>query len=294
MEKGIVFNIQRYSLHDGPGIRTIVFLKGCPLGCLWCSNPESQKLTRQIVFKPESCVGCGCCFNVCPTGARNDKNFTGCKHCGKCISICPTGALEIIGTEMSVQDVLDEVEKDRAFYNNSKGGVTLSGGEPLVQHEFAAALVEAIKKMNLHVAIETTGFAPWEHAKKVLSGADLILYDLKQMDSEKHKIYTGVLNELILENARRIAKTKSENMIFRVPFIGSVNSDRENITAVARFASELGVKEVHLLPYHRYGEGKYKKLGLEYTFEAYTPDSPVIDEALNLLRSYEIDAKNGG
>ncbi|MEI6100500.1 MAG: glycyl-radical enzyme activating protein [Eubacteriales bacterium] len=294
MEKGIVFNIQRYSLHDGPGIRTIVFLKGCPLSCLWCSNPESQKLSRQIVFKPDSCAGCGFCFNVCPIGARKNKHFSGCIYCGKCINICPTGALEMIGNEMSVKEVVDEVERDRAFYNNSKGGISLSGGEPLIQHEFTAALLDAIKKIDLHVAIETTGFGPWEHAEKILSGADLILYDLKQMDSRIHKKYTGVSNKLILDNARRIAKTKSNSMIFRVPFIGSVNNDLKNIVEVAKFANEVGVNEVHLLPYHRYGEGKYKKLGLEYTFNAFTPGSTAIDEALSLLRSYGINAKNGG
>ncbi len=294
MTKGIVFNIQRYSLHDGPGIRTIVFLKGCPLDCQWCSNPESKSAKKQIVSKPDVCLGCGKCYEVCPTGARSDADFSGCSFCGKCVQICPVEALEIIGREMTVDEVLEEVEKDRSFFHSSGGGVTLSGGEPLVQHEFAYELIRAFKKMHLHTAIETTGYAPFENAKKVLENVDLILYDLKHMDDAQHKKYVGVSNALILENARRIAKTKKDDMIFRMPLIGGVNADRENLKRLAGFAGELGVREVHLLPYHKYGEGKYKKLGVEYTFEGYTPDDAEIEEDIRLLQSYGIQAKKGG
>jgi pyruvate formate lyase activating enzyme len=292
--KGIVFNIQRYSLHDGPGIRTIVFLKGCPLDCQWCSNPESKSAKKQIVLKPDGCLSCGKCYEVCPSGARADSNFTGCTFCGECAKICPMEALEIIGREMTVDEVLEEVEKDRSFFHSSGGGVTLSGGEPLVQHKFAYELIRALKKMHLHTAIETTGYAPFENAEKVLGSVDLILYDLKHMDDEKHKKYTGVSNALILENARRIAKTKKDDMIFRMPLIGGVNADRENLERLADFAEELGVLEVHLLPYHKYGEGKYKKLGVEYIFEGYTPDDAEIEEDIRLLEARGIRAKKGG
>ncbi len=293
--RGRVFNIQRYSLHDGPGIRTVIFLKGCPLRCLWCCNPESIEKEPHITFNPDKCLGDGRCVEVCPTGARDKKGYhvEKCTFCGKCVEVCPTGALEFVGREMSIGEVLEEVEKDRLFYESSGGGVTLSGGEVLVQRVFAVELLGELKRCLLHTAIETAGFAAWEHVEELVDGCDLVLYDLKLMNSEVHKKYTGVSNEIILDNARKIAKKRKE-LIFRVPLIGGVNMDRENITALAQFVVETGTSEVHLLPYHRLGESKYSKLGMDYTFEGFTPEKEQVEDIKNMLESYGLKVMVGG
>lgn len=281
MDKGIVFNIQRYSLHDGTGIRTVVFLKGCPLRCQWCSNPESQIAKLQMVFSSDKCIACGKCsgLNSLIAGTVNSAKAEFCEKNYENAMQCPTGAIEIIGKEMPIEEIIQEVEKDREFYETSGGGVTISGGEPLVQWEFAAKLIRELKLRYFHVAIETTGYAPWEHAEKVLSQCDMILYDIKHMNSEAHEKYMGIPNELILQNAEKIAEKKL-NMVFRIPLMGGINTDEKNISEVARFAEKLGVKEIHILPYHRFGEGKYKKMKMEYTCEAYTPG----DEEINRLK----------
>lgn len=292
---GTVFNIQRYSLHDGPGIRTVVFLKGCPLSCEWCCNPESIDPGPRIVFNEQKCLGDGRCLSVCPTGARSSKGYCveKCAFCGKCVDACPSGALELIGRKMSVKEVVEEVEKDRLFYESSGGGVTLSGGEVLVQREFAVRLMGELKKQYLHIAIETCGYAQWPHVEEVVDLCDLVLYDLKHMNSDIHKRFTGVPNELILENAVKIAR-KEKDLVFRVPLIGDINTDPENIESVARFTVEAGVKEVHLLPYHRFGESKYKKLGRSYTVRAFTPDKETINSLRGILESHGIVVKVGG
>lgn len=295
MKKGIVFNIQRYSLHDGGGIRTLVFLKGCPLTCEWCSNPESQATKPQLIFTQDKCMGCGKCVDICPTGARKgaEAHTAQCTLCGECVKVCPTGSLEIVGREMYAQEIIQEIEKDREFYETSNGGVTISGGEPLVQWEFTAELIKELKQRYYHVAIETCGYAQWEQVEKVVSLCDLILYDIKHMDSELHKKYIGVPNELILQNAGKIAQ-KNLNIVFRIPLLGGINDDENNITKVAKFAQRIGVKEVHLLPYHRFGEGKYKKLNREYTCKATTPSQERIDHLKQILESSGITVKVGG
>lgn len=293
--RGRVFNIQRYSLHDGPGIRTVIFLKGCPLRCLWCCNPESIEKGPHITFNPDKCLGDGRCVEVCPAGARDKEGYhvEKCTFCGQCVEVCPTGALEFVGREMSIGEVLEEVEKDRLFYESSGGGVTLSGGEVLVQRVFAVELLGKLKSRLLHTAIETAGFAPWEHVEELVDGCDLILYDLKLMNSEMHKKYTGVSNEIILDNARKIAKKRKE-LIFRVPLIGGVNMDSENVMALAQFVVETGTREVHLLPYHRLGESKYSKLGMDYTFEGFTPEKEQVEDIKNTLESYGLKVMVGG
>jgi len=294
VDQGIIFDIQRYSLHDGAGIRTIIFFKGCPLKCEWCSNPESQDITPQLVYNYNKCNGCGRCTFVCPYALGKDfKSLNDCKLCGKCAHACPTGALEIIGRKVSIQEVLDEVEKDRGFYDISGGGVTLSGGEPLMQWEFAANLVNELKKRYFRVAIETTGYAPWKHVEAVVSGCDEILYDVKHMDSEIHKKYTGVPNELILENAKKIADMKL-NIIIRIPLLGGINDDDKNISDVIKFASDLNIEQIHLLPYHRLGEPKYKKLGRKYVCTAVIPSEEKIEEIKSKLESKGFIVKVGG
>lgn len=295
--KGNVFHIQKYSVHDGHGIRTIVFLKGCPLRCEWCSNPESQSTVPEILLTVESCCGCGSCYKVCPTGAIRADSLKWlrdkCVMCRKCAAVCPTKARTAAGTEMTVSEVREQVMQDNVFYRTSKGGVTFSGGEPLMQSEFVTALAESLKKDYMRLAIETTGCVPWKQAERPLSMMDEILYDMKHMDSSMHKKLTGAGNELILSNAEKAAKL-SGNLIIRVPVIGGKNNDEENIGRTGAFAQKIGAKEVHLLPYHRFGESKYKKIGREYTCEAYTPEDKEMQRLKELVESAGILCRIGG
>lgn len=295
--RGNIFNVQKYSVHDGKGIRTIVFFKGCPLRCEWCSNPESQNIYPEIMFTDASCCQCGSCYRVCETGAiRTDsvkwlKNK--CTLCKKCVEVCPTEARTVAGTYMTVDEVREQVMQDSVFYRTSGGGVTFSGGEPLMQSEFAAELARSLKKDYVRLAIETTGYAPWERAEKVFLLMDEILYDIKHMNSEIHKQLTGVGNEIILANARKAAGL-GKNFIVRVPVIGGKNSDRESIYRIGVFAEKIGAKEVHLLPYHRFGESKYKKIGREYTCEAYTPDDGEMQRLKASVEESGIQCRIGG
>jgi pyruvate formate lyase activating enzyme len=293
--KGRVFNIQRYSLHDGPGIRTVVFLKGCPLNCVWCCNPESIERTPHITFNADKCLGDGRCIQVCPTGAMDGEGYhvEKCTFCGRCVEICPTGALELIGEEMTVEEIMKEVEKDRLFYESSGGGVTLSGGEVLAQKAFALNLLGELRKSMLHTAIETTGFGTWEQVREIADACDLVLFDLKHMDPEKHVRYTGVSNERILENGRKLARHKRD-LIFRVPLIGGVNTDTDNIQKLADFISGSGVDEVHVLPYHRLGESKYSKLDRQYVCEGYTPEQEEVDEIRRIFEERDLRVMVGG
>ena len=209
------------------------------------------------------------------------------------MEVCPTGALELLGREMSVGEIVEEVEKDRLFYESSGGGATLSGGEVLAQRKFAVQLLKEFRTRLLHTAIETTGFAPWKHVKEIAGQCDLVLYDLKHMDTDVHRKFTGVPNELILENAMHLAKVKKE-LIFRVPLIGGVNTDMKNIMSLAQFVVETGVKEVHLLPYHRLGESKYARLGREYNCDGFTPEKEEVDEIKAALKSHGLEVMVGG
>lgn len=270
--EGIIFNIQRFSIHDGPGIRTLVFFKGCNMRCKWCCNPESQNFGPELYFYSEKCIGCLACMNVCPQGAIKSTE-TGqtvtlrdlCKNCGNCTLVCYTRAREMKGQKMSVQEVVDMVKKDQAFYESSGGGVTLGGGEPLLRPGFAASVLEECKKSGIHSAIETAGYVSWSSFEAVLPFTDLFLFDLKHMDSKIHEAYTGVGNEIILANLRRLSGLTT-NIIVRVPIIPDFNDHDAEILKIARFVSELKIRELHLLPYHRYGEEKYRYLGREYPF----------------------------
>lgn len=275
--KGRVLNIQRYSLHDGSGIRTLVFLKGCPLHCLWCSNPESQLHSPQLGFIASRCVGAGgvcggACLSVCPVAAlRLDSEDTPiidrqvCDACGLCVKACPEDALEVVGRDMTVDEVIVEVEKDRPFYRRSGGGVTIGGGEPLTQYRFTAALLEAAHGVYLHTALETSGFAAWEHFEPVLKHVDLLQIDLKHMDPVRHRELTGQSNELIIENLRRVLSVKSpQDVIVRFPVIPGCNDSAENIRDMADFVMGLGYKQIELIPYHRMGISKYAQYGMAY------------------------------
>lgn len=269
--EGTVFDIQRFSLHDGPGIRTIVFLKGCPLSCLWCSNPESQKLSPVLMYQSMNCIHCGKCISACKIGAISRKNEKfidrkKCTACGECVNVCPTGALTIKGKKMTVEQVIKELKKDAIFYRRSGGGITLSGGEPLVQSDFAVELLKACKAQGWHTAIETTAFASEEIVKKVFPHIDLALMDIKSTNYDLHKKFTGVSNESILKNAKLVSEIT--NMVVRVPLIPGFNSREEDVLELSKFVKTLNnVKGIHLLPYHTYGENKYELLGREYLMD---------------------------
>jgi len=275
--KGRVFNIQRYSLHDGDGIRTLVFLKGCPLSCLWCANPESQKAIPEVGFIASRCTGAaaecgGACLSVCPVEAisldSEDKPIIDrkvCDACGLCAKVCPEGALKVVGDLMSVDQVIAEVEKDRPFYRRSGGGVTIGGGEPLVQPRFTAELLEAAHEVYINTALETCGLAPWKHFEAVLKHVDLLHIDLKHMDSVRHKEVTGQSNELIVDNLRRIPSVKSlQEVIVRIPVIPGCNDSTDEIRDMAEFLLRLGYKQIELIPYHRMGVSKYAQYDMIY------------------------------
>ncbi len=266
--EGVLFNIQRYSLHDGPGIRTIPFFKGCPLSCKWCSNPESHRPQPELIYKKSDCVHCGKCLDACPQQALSPNNpfFIDrdlCIQCGKCIDACPTGALEMKGKRMTVEQVMHELKKEENLFRRSGGGVTLSGGEPLAQPEFATELLKACKEKGWHTAIETTGYTSKEVIDKVFPWIDLALTDIKAINPKIHKENTGVDNTPILENLIRISYITK--VVVRVPVIPEVNDNPEEIKAIAEFTKLMsGVDTIHLLPYHNYGENKYTLLGKEY------------------------------
>jgi len=264
-QTGMVFNIQRYSIHDGPGIRTTVFLKGCPLSCFWCQNPESQASDPEILFDSQKCRLCGACIAVCPAGAnqiiqnrvRIDRSR--CAHCGRCVEICPAGARRMAGKRMTVGEVMDEAVRDARFYKNSGGGITLSGGEPLAQPAFAFALLERCKQEDFHTALETCGYASWKTIEKLLPLIDLVLFDIKHPDSGAHRRAVGKDNRRILENARKIAALKP--MWVRVPLIPGFNDSAEIVGRIARLvARELNGARLEILPYNPMGEAKYHLL----------------------------------
>lgn len=260
---GMIFDVKRFAVNDGPGIRTTVFLKGCPLRCPWCHNPESQKREPELSFLPEKCVGCGFCASVCQNGCFKNGVFdrSTCRSCGRCTEKCYAGARELIGRAAPVEEVIAEVMKDRVFYENSGGGMTVSGGEPLFQPEFTSALLAAAKRAGLHCCLDTCGFASWKKIELLLKDVDLFLYDLKESDPELHRKYTGVPLEPILENLARIDAAGGE-LILRCPAIPGLNDRDEHADGIARIANTLvHVREINIMPYHPLGESKRVRIG---------------------------------
>lgn len=291
---GTVFNIQRFSVQDGPGIRTLVFLKGCPLRCLWCCNPESQNYKPDILFTKQKCIGCGKCIAACAVDAiRNSAEGKSidrekCTLCGECVKTCYAGALEIVGEGKTVEEVMDEVLRDTEIYRNSGGGVTLSGGEPMFQPAFAAAILKECQLSGIHTAIETCGFAPWSDYEEILPYVDLFLFDIKHMNSDKHEEITCQPNELIINNFKKLAKS-GKRIIARIPLIPGRNTLSENIKELSRFLSENGVREAHLLPYHKLGVSKYSSIGVDYKLNDIPAISDVdLDFVKDTLESFEI------
>ena len=269
MQRGLVFNLQKYSVQDGPGIRTTVFLKGCPLCCAWCHNPEGIAPRRELVVVENHCTACGACRRACPfaeafaqagDGAWPTRNEP-CTLCGACVEACPTGARQLIGRDMTVAEVMAEVRRDRIFYEDSGGGVTFSGGEPLLQAAFLLELLGACRAEGLRTAVDTCGFGCTEHLVAAGKLADLVLYDLKLMDDTRHRQFTGVSNRPILENLRALDDVH-RNIWIRVPVIPGVNDDEASLEAIARFVTPLrGVRQINLLPFHKTGLQKARRLG---------------------------------
>jgi pyruvate formate lyase activating enzyme len=296
---GLITLIQRFSVQDGPGIRSTIFLKGCSLTCWWCQNPETWFQYSELIAKDEKCNQCGNCVNACPVDAvRIDKSVgryidrTNCNNCLKCVSVCPTGALEKIGRYMTIEDVMTEVERDELFYNRSKGGVTISGGEPLIQWKFVRKLLKELKYRGLHTALDTSGHGKWSILEKLLEYSDLILYDIKHMNSAIHRQGTGVGNELILKNIRKIPMDKK--IWLRVPLIPGYNISHENITNIAYLAKEIRAEKVSILPFHRLGESKYKGLGRYYSASILDgPDASQISYVKSIFMGHGIKVSIG-
>jgi pyruvate formate lyase activating enzyme len=306
---GVVFSIQRFSIHDGPGIRTTVFLKGCTLRCFWCHNPEGIHLKPDIQFFPDRCIGCDECVRVCQHGASYLLNGVRvydrekCVVCGACVDTCYAGARVMTGKHMTVDEVVSEVLQDRAFYETSGGGVTLSGGEPVMQPEFSFALLERCKAEGIHTAIETAGNVPWDDEEHMLSVTDLIMMDIKHMDSTKHRWATGVPNERILAAARKFTLT-DKPIIFRIPVIPTVNDTREEVGAIGAFVKEMvelrnqnggdgdHTISLELLPFHRLAGDKYRSLDMDYRAKDLTaPSKEHMATLTEAARAHDIEVR---
>ena len=291
-DKGLVFNIQKFSLHDGPGIRDLVFLKGCPLRCRWCSNPESQKPAPQTACSPERCLGvadCGLCLAACPHDALKTRadgkiavDWNACRHCGQCAAVCPSGALVLFGRIMSVQDVMDEVERDGGFHFRSGGGVTVSGGEPLFQARFVEKLLCACRAAGMHTALETSTYGKWPDFSAAVRCADHVLVDIKCMDPARHRRYTGVSNRAILKNITTLARRfENRSLCVRTPVVPGFNDKRCDLEAIVDFLRGLDAPlQYELLAYHALGAGKYARIGRRYTLASLA--APQEDEMAGL------------
>jgi pyruvate formate lyase activating enzyme len=293
---GIVFDIQRFSIHDGPGIRTTGFLKGCPLRCPWCHNPESWHPHPQVLFYPDRCIGCGLCFDACPednalqADAVHRINREACTECGSCAEVCTAEALEICGKEMTVAQVLEEFEKDRAFYENSDGGVTVSGGEATVQQEFLISLLRHARERGLHTVLDTCGHANPETLRSAAQHVDRVLFDLKIMDPQQHREVVGADNERILQNLRMLDQL-GVPIVIRVPLIPDLTDHPDNLHAIASLAAKLpSVQRVDLMRYNRLGESKWRRLGHTYPLQGVeVPNDERMEELRQLVAAYGLE-----
>lgn len=291
---GTVFNTQKFSIHDGTGIRTLIFMKGCPLRCIWCSNPESQRTGPEVMFVRSKCTGCGKCAALCREAAMDDVTFdidrSRCVKCGLCTSKCYAGAKKMTGRQVTVREMMELIEKDRIFYTNSGGGVTVGGGEPAMQHGFVEELLKACRESHIHTAIETCGYGRWQDICGMFDNADQIFFDLKAIDPELHRRLTGVSNELILHNAEQAA-VRGKDVIFRIPLIPGCNDSLTNIEETGIFVGGLSGNgsnvSIEILPYHDLGRDKYRWLDMDYGLEdTGKPDATQVEELKTILKDH--------
>jgi pyruvate formate lyase activating enzyme len=298
---GRIFNIQRFSVNDGPGIRTTVFLKGCPLNCAWCHNPESISPEKEVLLYMDRCIRCGKCVEIChhhaaiPINGAYGVDREQCTHCGECVDECVSEARNIVGRDMMVKEVMEEILKDQIYYEQSGGGVTFSGGEPLLQHEFLIALLTECRKEGIHTAVDTTGLTSPDILRKVAEQTDLFLYDIKTMDDGRHRQFTGVSNRPILDNLRLLDEW-NKRVIIRVPVIPGVNMDLVSIGKIGEFSASLkNIREINLLPYHKTGIGKYGRIDAEYLLEAAEPPTEhQMSRVVEKLKPYGLQIAIGG
>lgn len=301
-------NVQRFSTNDGPGIRTTVFLKGCPLRCLWCHNVEAQYTHQEFYYIKNKCKKCGLCAEICPEDAisffgpdgdfpKRDRNK--CTLCMKCVDECPYGALELVGRDWTIDEIMEEVEEDRLFYDNSEGGMTVSGGEALFHPEFTVALLKRAKEAGIHTCLDTSGYARWEDFKKVLFYTDMVLFDIKCREPEKHRKVTGVTNKIILQNLYKLKEFfgSTKKVRLRLPIVPGINDDNEFFEEVAKLAGDLGdtVEGIDVLPFHNWAEGKYEQLDRTYAF-AGSPSMLTDDVAdfVKFLKNLDFEIIVGG
>jgi len=290
---GIVFDIQRFAIHDGPGIRTTVFLKGCPLECPWCHNPEAIDPAPEISFMPERCVVCMYCVEACPHGRHEVEDGVhvydrdDCRRCGICARKCYAQALEVIGKEMSANEVLDEVVKDKPFYETSGGGMTVSGGEPMAQPEFTRELLQRAKQNGLHTCLDTCGYTSFEHYERLIDLVDIFLWDLKETHSARHREHVGVGNESIVENMKKVDE-QGGKLILRCLVIPGFNDRDDHFSAIAATGNSMkNIQAIHVLPYHPLGKGKSARLGRAYPLEDLTfPEEDTINDWLQRIQSH--------
>ena len=300
---GQVFSVQRYSIHDGPGIRTTVFFKGCPLACSWCHNPESRDNAPEVWMVPGHCILCGSCVAVCPRQEHLDTALTEppaldsahCLRCGSCVEVCPAGARQMVGRSVTLSGLLAEILRDRPFFEQSGGGVTFSGGEPLAQYDFLIEILRASRDQSLHTAVDTCGYAPQQQLLSLVDTTDLFLYDLKLMDDRRHREQTGVSVQPILDNLVALDATGAEVWI-RLPLVPGVNDDRTNLEAVGRFVADLAhTRRVHVLPFHSAGDDKQLRLGRKDRPPARaTLSEAARQQARTWLSAFDLDVHLGG
>lgn len=312
---GIISNIQKFATNDGPGLRTTVFLKGCRLNCKWCHNPEGMRHFPEVFHFWPNCINCGNCRTICPAGAMTEtrkpptypdqKGWKGkigskiitinkekCLNCYQCVDICEFDALIVSGKFMTVEMVMAEIEKDIPFYNQSGGGLTLSGGEPAAQPEFALALLKAAKEKGINTALDTSGYQSWPVLEKILDHTDYVLYDLKHLNREKHIDFTGVSNDLILENLEKIMLRTDLTTFIRIPLLPGVNDSEDNLRATGNYIQSLGLKTVYLLPAHPFAGQSYRLVGIDYPYpigESYPEEKAKV--AQSILASYGLEVK---